>query len=790
MLLRCGRFWLLTPCFFLASCSEDGSPGEANGSPHDAAVPPNDASFADGADGAPPSLPDGAVVHDGGWENDGSWVDGEFQDGSTTHELDCEVLVVGGGLGAVAAAHEAASSGRHTCLVAPDGWLGGQLTSQGTPPDEYFYTFSKTYAAVRDGIRDHYLSNYPIGSSALGNDAELGSPVFDPGDCWVSALCHEPKVALQVIDDLLAPLEANGTLQVLRHMTPAGVLRAGTTVTGVGFLSTNGTPPLVVTAPVTIDATELGDVLPLAGAGYRVGAESKAETGEPDAPAVAAPDCVQPVTVPFALERRPEGENHRIPQPPHYDASLYGLWGQWDGHFFTPLTGGWPVSFWEYRRILAADNFVSGVPNDIAIINWGASPGGDPGGNDFDRACGPDGCNLIDQPADAKERILQRAREHALGFVYFMQTDVPRDDGSGFGYPNLKLRADVFDTADGLAPEPYVREARRLRGVTLVREQDARARAGGPRAETAYGDTVGIARYAFDLHGCSGGPVYEITRPYGNAQIPLGALIPEQLDGLLAGAKNIGVTKIANGAYRLHPSEWNIGQAAGAAAALAIGEGVEVRQIRNDPGLMRKLQYHLVSQRGGPIYWWDDVPRDSNAWIAAQMMGAAGVMLGWDHLDFYPEQNVTRAEAAALIVREFGIAEVTDCHPTFTDVSCSHPYYRYVQALADRNVTAGVGGGLFSPDPAIERAQFATFMVRAACSPSWSESACPLQSPATPSFSDVPSSSPYYGYIETAHANGWFAGDGAGHFSPDALLPRGHAAIALLNHMKQMVGLP
>lgn len=789
MLLRPRKLCFLIPCLLLASCSEDGSPGASNASPHDAAVPPNDGSLADG-DGALPSLPDGAVVHEGGWENDASWVDGDFQDSSTTHELDCEVLVVGGGLGAVAAAHEAASSGRYTCLVAPDAWLGGQLTSQGTPPDEYFYTFSKTYAAVRDGIRDHYLSNYPIATSALGNDAELGSPVFDPGDCWVSALCHEPKVALQVIDDLLAPLEANGTLQVLRHMTPAGVLRAGTTVMGVGFVSTEGSPPLVVTADVTIDATELGDVLPLAGAGYRVGGESKAETGEPDAPAVAAPDCVQPVTVAFALERRPEGENHRIPQPPHYDASLYGLWGQWDGHFFTPLTGGWPVSFWDYRRMLAADNFVSGVPNDIAIINWGASPGGDPGGNDFDRACGPDGCNLIDQPADAKERILQRAREHALGFVYFMQTDVPRDDGSGFGYPNLKLRADVFDTADGLAPEPYVREARRLRGVTLIREQDARARAGGPRAETVYDDTVGIARYAFDLHGCAGGPVYEITQPYGNAQIPLGALIPEQIDGLLAGAKNLGVTKIANGAYRLHPSEWNIGQAAGAAAALAIDEGVEVRQIRNDPGLMRKLQYHLVSQRGGPIYWWDDVPRDSGAWIAAQMMGAAGVMLGWDHLDFYPEQTVTRAQAAALIVREFGIAEVTDCHPTFTDVPCSHTYYRYVQALADRNVTAGVGGGLFSPDPAIDRAQFATFMVRAACSPSWSENACPLQSPATPSFSDVPSSNPYYGYIETAHANGWFAGDGAGHFLPDALLHRGNAAIALLNHMRQVVGLP
>jgi len=735
------------------------------------------------------SLPDGAVPvpDDASWPDDAGWADGGggLEDATTVYQLACDVLVVGGGLGAVAAAHEAASAGAHTCIVAPGQWLGGQLTSQGTPPDEYFYYFSKTYASVRDGIRSYYKANYQVKPSALGNDTELGQTVFDPGSCWVSALCHEPKVALHVINELLAPLEANGKLQIIRNQSPSGVLRSGSTVTGVGFTSNNGTPPLVVTAQQTIDASELGDLFPLAGAAYRVGGESKSETNEPDAPTNAAPGCVQPVTVVFAMERRPEGENHRIAQPPHYDPGLYGLWGQWAGHFFSP--SGW--SFWDYRRMLAAANFSAGVPNDIAIINWGADGDGNPGGNDFDRACGPDGCNLLDQTPAAQTAILQRAREHALGFVYWMQTDVPRDDGSGKGYPNLKLRGDVFDTPDGLSPEPYIREARRLKAVTLIREQDVRKRAGGDRAEVHYDDTVGIARYAFDLHGCAGGPAYPITQKPGKAEIPLGSLIPEQLDGLLAGAKNLGVTKISNGMYRLHPSEWNIGQAAGAAAALAIEKGVSVRQVRQDAALLRKLQHRLISQRGGPIFWWEDVDRSSYMWTAAQMMGASGVMLGWDHMSFYPDQEVTRAQAAALIVREFGIPVVTDCHPSFTDVPCSNPYYGYVQALADRGVTAGVGGGLYSPDPVISRAQFATFMVRAACDPKWDEAQCPLTKPASASFSDVPASSIYYGYVETAKARGWFAGDGTGLFKPDDPLPRGQAAVALFNHMKGWAGL-
>ena len=42
----------------------------------------------------------------------------------------------------------------------------------------------------------------------------------------------------------------------------------------------------------------------------------------------------------------------------------------------------------------------------------------------------------------------------------------------------------------------------------------------------------------------------------------MGALILVRIRNLLAAAKNIGTTHITNGCFRLHPVEWNTGEAA------------------------------------------------------------------------------------------------------------------------------------------------------------------------------------------------------------------------------------
>jgi hypothetical protein len=65
---------------------------------------------------------------------------------------------------------------------------------------------------------------------------------------------------------------------------------------------------------------------------------------------------------------------------------------------------------------------------------------------------------------------------------------------------------------------------------------------------------------------------------------------------LVAGSKNLGVTHITNGCYRLHPVEWNIGESAGLVAAHAVQTGSPPRRIRSTEKLLKEFQAKIQAQ--------------------------------------------------------------------------------------------------------------------------------------------------------------------------------------------------
>src|SRR5205807_9009493 len=150
---------------------------------------------------------------------------------------------------------------------------------------------------------------------------------------------------------------------------------------------------------------------------------------------------------------------------------------------------------------------------------------------------------------------------------------------------------------DGLAKYPYIRESRRIRAEFTVVEQhigtDARMRQTGKKrdevAAERFADSVGVGSYRIDLHPSSGGDNYlDISSlPF---QIPLGALLPRRVENLVPACKNLGVTHITNGCYRLHPVEWNVGEAAGALAAFCVRHGEPPRQVRKNHKLLQGFQ--------------------------------------------------------------------------------------------------------------------------------------------------------------------------------------------------------
>ncbi|NED96297.1 FAD-dependent oxidoreductase [Phytoactinopolyspora alkaliphila] len=522
-------------------------------------------------------------------------------------ELQVDLVVVGGGLGGVAAAIAAARRGTRVLLSEPTDWLGGQLTAQAVPPDEHRWIeqfgCTASYRELRDGIRDYYRRWYPLTSAARDQRA------LNPGSARVSPISSEPRVALAVLEAMIAPHRSAGRIDVRFHHLPVSVTVDADRVTSVSLLDTETGDELTVTAPYVLDATETGDLLPLTDTEYVTGFESQADTGEPSAPAERQPMNMQAITWCFAVDHV-DGEDHTIDkpeeyafwrdyQPPYWPGPMLGMAAphpitlETRHRIVTPNPdddlAGLPVGrrsvadrddLWTFRRVLAYPHFTGGFfTSDISVVNWPM----------IDYVEGP----VFEVDADEAARHLEGARQMSLSFLYWMQTEMPRADG-GTGLPGLRLRPDVVGTRDGLAKAPYIRESRRIKAEYTIVEQDVSLAIRGEKGAKTYHDSVGIGMYRLDLHPSTGGDNY-IDVASAPFQIPLGALLPVRMKNLLPAAKNIGTTHITNGCYRLHPPEWNIGESAGTLAAYCLEHRVTPHQVRADERHLAQYQKCLTS---------------------------------------------------------------------------------------------------------------------------------------------------------------------------------------------------
>lgn len=522
-------------------------------------------------------------------------------------EIRTDILIVGGGLGGVAAALAACRAGSTVVLTEETDWIGGQLTAQAVPPDEHpwieSYGATASYRALRTAIRDHYRTWYPL-TGAAGRCLPL-----NPGAGYVSKLCHEPRISLAILQALLAPHQAAGRLRILLEHRPTDVDVDGDQVRAVTVQNIRSEATLTITAAYVLDATETGDLLPLAKAEYVTGAEARDEHDEPHAPESAQPLNMQGITYCFAVSHH-EGEDHVIDRPADYSFWRDYRPGFWPGpllgfsapdprtleaetRWFAPHPGDDPLGvvadqsaqsgdkdLWLFRRILARDLFEPGsVGSDITLVNWPL--------NDYWLR------PIIEVAPDAAAAAHREAKQLSLSLLYWLQTEAPRPDG-GTGFPGLRLRHDVVGTDDGLAKSAYVRESRRIRAVTTVTENQVSRAIVGERGAPRYTDSVGVGAYRIDLHPSTGGDNY-IDIPSVPFEIPLGALLPVRIRNLLPAAKNLGTTHISNGCYRLHPVEWNIGEAAGRLAAYCLRRGAEPHQVREDEALLQEFTSELDS---------------------------------------------------------------------------------------------------------------------------------------------------------------------------------------------------
>ncbi|MEV6631186.1 FAD-dependent oxidoreductase [Actinoplanes sp. NPDC051470] len=527
-------------------------------------------------------------------------------------EMRADVVVIGGGLGGVAAALGALRAGRSVLMTEEYAWLGGQLTSQAVPPDEHTWVerfgVTASYRRLREGIRDYYRAHYPLTERARATRD------LNPGAGHVSRLCHEPRVAVAVIESMLAPYRSGGLLTVLQPATVRSATTDGDRVTSVTV--THEGDEIVLTGPYVLDATETGELLPLTGTEFVTGFESQDETGEPSAPAEPQPDNMQAFSVCFAVDH--VAGDHTIDRP-----ASYHRWREYQPAFwgdkmlswrtpnprtletstrgFTPNPDDdpWLVdadqradpgdgNLWTFRRIAARRQFEPGFySSDVCLVNWPM-------------------IDYFEEPligAADPGAVVARAEDLSRSVMYWLQTEAPRPDG-GAGWPGLRLRGDVTGSTDGLAMAPYIRESRRIRAEYTIVEQDLSLAVRGDKGAVSHADSIGVGMYRIDLHPSTGGDNYidVASCPF---EVPLGALIPRRIENLLPAGKNIGTTHITNGSHRLHPTEWNAGEVAGALAAFCLDRAVTPRAVRNTPALLADFQERLTAE--GVELRWPDV---------------------------------------------------------------------------------------------------------------------------------------------------------------------------------------
>lgn len=499
-----------------------------------------------------------------------------------------DVLVVGGGAGGTSAGIQAARMGVDVKIIEATPWLGGMLTSAGVSAIDGNHEMpSGIWGEFRQKLRDHYG-----GAKAVATG-------------WVSHTLFEPSVGNKILQEI-ADMP---NLDIAFNATYTDVK-----IDGEGWrvsYKQKGNH-YTTTAKILIDATEIGELLPLVGADFRLGMDAKSDTGEKEAPDVAN-TIVQDLTYVLILEDvgTKKGRKGLVKKPKTYDPQAYECaCKREDGEMFGGVSSC--EQMLDYGKL----------PHNKYMMNWPNC------GNDF----------YVDWPeltSKEREERLKEAKAFTQGFVYYIQNEL--------GFKNLRV-AEEFPTKDHFPMIPYDRESRRIRGKTFLTVDHLER----PYDFNLYKTGIAVGDYPIDHHHDKNpdAPQIEfINIRVPSYNIPLGSLVPENIENFIVAEKNISVSNIVNGATRLQPVVLGLGQAAGALAATAIKENIRPSEIS-----IRKVQHALLKSKAY-LMPFIDVDKNDAAFASIQRIGATGILKGvgvpykWANQTwFYPERIVSEYE--------------------------------------------------------------------------------------------------------------------------------------------------
>lgn len=516
-----------------------------------------------------------------------------------------DVLVVGGGASGTAAGIQAARMGALTLIVEETPWLGGMLTSAGVSAVDGNYKLpSGIFGEFRDSLVAHYGS---VDALKTG---------------WVSNVLFEPKVGNAILQKIVKA-EKKLTVWQNSKFISADKIKHGWNVKAIknGVIQT-------ITTKILIDATELGDVAKACGVGYDIGMEARAVCGEDIAPEKAN-DIIQDLT--YVMILKDFGVDKTIRKPAGYDASMFCCTAQ-SPNCTSPKSG---QTVWPKEKMMTYGK----LPNGKYMINWPIE------GNDFH-------VNIL-EITDAERKVaLEKAKNFSLCYMYYLQTEL--------GFSTFGLDEEQFPTADHFPLIPYHRESRRIHGVARFNVNHVAKPFSQP--EALYRTGIAVGDYPIDHHH-KRYPEWDKLPdlhfyPVPSYNVPLGVLVPKNIDGLIVAEKSISVSNLLNGSTRLQPVVLQIGQAAGALAVKALKQTKPIAQTS-----VRSVQQALLDA-GGYLMPYLDLPKTDVHFKAVQRIGATGILkgegknVGWSNETWFnADKHVNIAELKK---------DLKDFEPAFT----------------------------------------------------------------------------------------------------------------------------
>ncbi|WP_211999981.1 FAD-dependent oxidoreductase [Chitinophaga sp. HK235] len=509
----------------------------------------------------------------------------------SAQQLQTDLLIIGGGASGTTAGIQAARMGINTTILEETTWLGGMLTSAGVSAiDGNNALPSGLWGEFREQLHQHYGGPKAVATG------------------WVSNTLFEPSVGNNILQAMAAK---ENNLHIHFNTRWTGVSKQNGKWR-VSFIRNN--QPGTIEAKILIDATELGDIMAATRTPYSTGMDSRLQTGEAVAP-LKANNYIQVLTYVVTLKDYGKNADKTIPRPAGYQPDI----------FRCCCAGSDPYGSNNGKMNCDFMMQYGKLPNNKYMINW-------PGcGNDYP-------LNVIEMNREARTEALKKAKLHTLRYLYYLQTEL--------GYKNLGIADDEYPTDDKLPMIPYYREARRLKGITTLTFNHVAKPFDQP--EAYYRTGIAVGDYPIDHHQEKDPAVPKIDFSKAKVpsyNIPLGSLIPAQTEDLIVAEKSISVTNIVNGATRLQPVVLQLGQAAGALAAIALQQQLPPRKVA-----VRSVQQALL-KAGVYLMPYIDVTKENPHFNAIQRIGTTGILRGFgvpytwaNQTWFYPQRPVSEYE--------------------------------------------------------------------------------------------------------------------------------------------------